>query len=348
MLDFLPSLEPVADSELQQKITDHLNDLTKPQGSLGRLEEFALQYCLCRGKADAELKHMKVFTFAGDHGITEENITPFPSEVTQQMVYNMSNGGAAVSVMCAKAGIEYSVVDIGVNAYFQESRGLIRQKVGHGTKNFKVGPAMSSDECRRAIQVGIALGQNVQSDLVGAGEMGIGNTSSASALYSFLLNIDSNDTVGPGTGSLGELLEKKKHVIAAGVALHRKEWDGSPFDALCRVGGFEIAGIAGLIFGCASRRVPVVIDGFISSSAALVAMRMKPEVRDYLFFSHASAETYHNSFLEAEKIRPIVALDMRLGEGTGAVLAMEIIAQAMECYAHMATFSGAGVSNKSE
>ncbi len=348
MLDFIPVVPPVTDEELKRKIIDHLNDLTKPQGSLGRLEEFTLKYCLCRGRADASIDSMKVFTFAGDHGITEENITPFPSEVTPQMVLNMAHGGAAVSVMCRNAGIDYSVVDIGVNADFEDIRGLEKQKVAGGTKNFKIGPAMSIDECKQAIEIGSVLGRNTHADLVGAGEMGIGNTSSASALYSLLLDLDAEETVGPGTGSTGDLLEKKKAVITAAIEKHKKEWDGSPFDALCRVGGYEIAGIAGLIFGCASQGTPVVIDGFISSSAALLAMRMKPVTRDYLFFSHASAETFHKSFLEREGIRPILSLGMKLGEGTGAVLAMQIIAQAMACYNNMATFSSAGVSNRSE
>ncbi len=348
MLDFIQSTPVFADEELQQQIIDHLNDLTKPQGSLGRLEEFALQYCLCRGKADAAIDRMSVFTFAGDHGITEENITPFPSEVTTQMVFNMAGGGAAVSVMCRNAGVEYSVVDIGVNADFNDVPGVTSQKVGRGTRNFAKEPAMDADACARAVEVGFALGANSHADLVGAGEMGIGNTSSASALYSLLLDIDARETVGPGTGSAGELLEKKKAVIAAGVEKHKKEWDGSAFDALCRVGGYEIAGITGLIFGCVSTRIPLVIDGFISSVAALVAMRMDPNIRDYLYFAHASAETFHASFLEKEGIRPILSLDMRLGEGTGAVLAMQIIQQAMACYNNMATFSSAGVSNKKE
>ena len=348
MLDFVSEIQAVSNAELEKRVIEHLNDLTKPQGSLGRLEEFALHYCLCRGTADAAIKQMNLYTFAGDHGITEEEITPYPSEVTSQMVLNMAHGGAAVSVMCAKAGIEYAVVDIGVKGDFSDMPGLIIRKAGRGTKNFKVEPAMSIDECEKAINIGFSLGADSQSDLVGTGDMGIGNTSSASALYSLLLDVDAVVTVGAGTGSTGDMLEKKKAVVSEGVTRHKKDWDGSPFDALCRVGGFEIAGMVGLIFGCASKHVPVVIDGFIASAAALVAMRMNPAVKGYLFFSHVSAEAFHKSYIEKEDIKPIVSLGMRLGEGTGAVLAMQIIVQAMECYNKMATFSSANVSGKVE
>lgn len=331
---------------LQKEVLDHLNQLTKPPGSLGRLEEFALRYCLCRGKVDAEISRMKIFTFAGDHGITKERITPYPSEVTYQMVLNMVNGGAAVSVMCKKAGIDCEVVDIGVAGSFKESPGLLIHKVGPGTKNFLHEPAITEAQCNEAIQIGFDLALQSNSDLLGVGEMGIGNTSSASALYSLLLEVDPEETVGPGTGSSGPLLDRKKQVIKQALLVHRAEWDGTPLGALWRVGGYEIAGMAGAIFGSASRHVPVVIDGFVSSAAALIAIRLNPEVRKYLFFSHASDEKYHVNFLERERIRPILSLDMRLGEGTGSVLAMQIIAQAMECYNRMATFESAGVSGK--
>ncbi|MBP1738916.1 MAG: nicotinate-nucleotide--dimethylbenzimidazole phosphoribosyltransferase, partial [Deltaproteobacteria bacterium] len=185
-------------------------------------------------------------------------------------------------------------------------------------------------------------------DLLGVGEMGIGNTSSASALYSLLLDLDPEDTIGAGTGSVGAFLEKKKQVVRDGVLFHRREWDHTPLGALKRVGGFEIAGMTGMILGGAQSRIPVVVDGFVATAAALVAMKMEPVVKDYLFFAHASAEQFHKPFLASQGIRPILSLDMRLGEGTGSVLAMQIVAQAMECYHRMATFDSAGVSDKSE
>jgi nicotinate-nucleotide--dimethylbenzimidazole phosphoribosyltransferase len=337
---------PVRDVQLQEKIIDRLNNLTKPVGSLGRLEEIALRYCLCKKRVDGKLSRMKIFTFAGDHGITEEKVTPYPSEVTRQMVLNMAQGGAAISVMSRKAGIECAVVDMGVKGEVQEGPGLLVRKIAPGTKNFLKAPAMSEAECMRALDVGFELAKDSSCDLLGIGEMGIGNTSSASALYSLLLDVDSEESVGMGTGSVGDLLERKKQVVREAVSFHKREWTGSPLEALQRLGGFEIAAMTGMIFGGAFRRIPVVVDGFVASAAALVAIRMEPEVRSYLFFAHASAEKYHETFLKKEGITPFLSLNMRLGEGTGAVLAMQIIAQAMECYNHMATFQSAGVSDK--
>jgi len=342
------AINPVANKTLERGILDRLNNLTKPTGSLGRLEEFALRYCLCRGKADAQLSRMKIFTFAGDHGITEEKITPYPSEVTYQMVLNMVAGGAAISVMCRKAGIDCVVVDMGVKSSFQEFPKLLIRKIAPGTKNFKKEPAMSHEECLKALYAGCDLATGSACDLLGVGEMGIGNTSSASALYSLLLDLDPEDTIGAGTGSVGSLLERKKQVVRQGVLFHRKKWDRTPLDALRRVGGFEIAGMTGMILGGAQSRIPSVVDGFVATAAAMVAMKMEPAAKDYLFFAHASAEQFHKPFLASQSIDPILALDMRLGEGTGSVLAMQIIAQAMECYHRMATFDSAGVSGKTE
>jgi len=340
------TIHPVANKDLEKEVVDRLNNLTKPIDSLGRLEEFVLRYCLCRGTAAAKVSRMKIFTFAGDHGITEENITPYPSEVTYQMALNMADGGAAISVMCRKAGIDCTVVDMGVKSSFQESPGLLIKKIAGGTKNFKKAPAMSREECLKALDVGQDLAKGSACDLLGVGEMGIGNTSSASALYSLLLDVDPEETIGAGTGSVGALLEKKKQVVRDAVLFHRREWDRTPFEALRRVGGFEIAGMTGMILGGAQSRIPVVIDGFVATAAALVAMKMEPEVKDYLFFAHASAERFHKPFLASQGIEPILSLNMRLGEGTGSVLAMQIIVQAMECYHRMATFESAGVSGK--
>ncbi len=339
-------IHPAADKDIEKEVLDRLNNLTKPIGSLGRLEEFVLRYCLCRGTAAAKVSRMKIFTFAGDHGITEENITPYPSEVTYQMALNMAAGGAAISVMCRKAGIECAVVDMGVKSSFQEFPGLLIRKIAGGTKNFKKEPAMSREECLKALDVGQDLAKGSACDLLGVGEMGIGNTSSASALYSLLLDLAPEDTIGAGTGSVGALLEKKKQVVRDAVLFHRREWDRTPFEALRRVGGFEIAGMTGMILGGAQSRIPVVVDGFVATAAALVAMKMEPEVKDCLFFAHASAEHFHKPFLASQGIEPILSLNMRLGEGTGSVLAMQIIVQAMECYHRMATFDSAGVSGK--
>jgi nicotinate-nucleotide--dimethylbenzimidazole phosphoribosyltransferase len=344
MLEFKSPIRPTANAQLEAEIRAHLDDLTKPPGSLGRLEEFALQYCLCRRDPHAAIHVMKLFTFACDHGITEEGITPYPAEVTRQMVLNMAAGGAAVSVMCRTAGIEYAVVDVGVKGGFDSLPGLIVRKVREGTTNFLTMSAMTAAECDSAIRVGYELAALSHADLLGAGEMGIGNSSSASALYSLLLGLDATQTVGPGTGSQGALLEKKRARVRTAVEFHKRHWDGTPLDALRRVGGFELAAICGMALGGAATGIPVVIDGFISSAGALVALLIDPHVRDYLFFSHISAEPFHREFYGRQSIRPVLDLDMRLGEGTGAVLAMQIIQQAMMCYTKMATFSSAGVS----
>ncbi len=347
-MDLTQGILPTNNPELEKAIIARLNDLTKPVGSLGRLEEFVLKYCLCRGSSDASIKKMRMFTLAADHGITAEGIAPYPKEVTRQMVLNMAHGGAAISVMCTNAGIDYAVVDMGVDADFSRDIPLlVHKKVERGTRSFLNGPAMTAQQCRAALDAGAGLVSEFGADLLGVGEMGIGNTSSASALYALLLDVDVEKTVGAGTGATGELLAHKKQVVKQAVAFHKKEWDRSGFDALCRVGGFEIAGIAGILLGAAKARIPVVVDGFIASAGALVAMEMNPAVQQYLFFAHASSEKFHRNFLDTMNVRPVLDLDMRLGEGTGSALAMHIVWQAMNCYHQMATFSGAGISGKS-
>lgn len=346
MRRFTEKITSTANHELEKKIVAHLNDLTKPQGSLGRLEEFALRYCLCKGNAVAMLERIKFFTFAGDHGITEENITPFPSEVTCQMVANMAAGGAAISVMCRNAGIGYAVVDMGVKTDLNDMPNLIKRKVDYGTNNLAHQPAMTEEKTIEALEHGFVLAEQAHADILGIGEMGIGNTSSASAIYGLVLGLDAETTVGAGTGSSGEFLERKIRAVKKGIDLHREAAGDDPFKILSRVGGYEIAAMTGMILGAASNRIPVAIDGFIASAAALIALRLEKNTRGYLFFSHTSAEKFHRDFLQKEGIRPILSLDMRLGEGTGAVLALQIIRQAMVCYSQMATFSSAGVSNK--
>ncbi|MFH0921125.1 MAG: nicotinate-nucleotide--dimethylbenzimidazole phosphoribosyltransferase [Fibrobacterota bacterium] len=341
-----PAIAPVKNTALADQIQAHLDFLTKPKGSLGRLEELAMQYCLCRKSTKAAIKSAAVYTFAGDHGITEAGVAPYPKEVTTQMVLNMCGGGAAVSVMARNAGIRDFVVDIGVDYDFPDHPRLVKRTVARGTRNFAKGPAMTGQECIEALSHGFDLAMDAQCDLLGVGEMGIGNSSSASALYSLLLGVDAETTVGAGTGVAGDLLSHKMRVIREAVAFHRTKWDKTPLDALCRVGGFEIAGMAGFMMGGAAAGVPVVVDGFIASAAAAVAIAMAPNLKEYLVFSHQSSERFHAGYLELLGIRPVLDLGMRLGEGTGAVLAMQVIMQAMHCYHEMATFASAGVSEE--
>ncbi|MBN1577925.1 MAG: nicotinate-nucleotide--dimethylbenzimidazole phosphoribosyltransferase [Chitinispirillaceae bacterium] len=331
---------------LENRIQARLDNLTKPRGSLGRLEECALRYLMCRGSADERIRHLELFTFAADHGITARKITPYPKEVTAQMVFNMIGGGAAVSVMSRNAGISSLVVDMGVATDLPDHPALLKRKVAYGTADFSVGPAMTPVQCAQALQTGIEIAASSKADLIAAGEMGIGNSASAAALYALLLDLDGAVTTGEGTGAKGALLARKKRTIQKSLAFHRLRWDKTPFDALRRCGGFEIAAIAGLMIGAASHRVPIVVDGFICGAAALAAMRIDPRLSRYLFFSHVSDELFHRSFLRQAGIVPLLDLKMRLGEGTGAVLAMQIIRQALSCYHEMATFGSASVSRE--
>jgi nicotinate-nucleotide--dimethylbenzimidazole phosphoribosyltransferase len=342
----IPSIESTGNEGLAAAIRARLDSLTKPPRSLGRLEELAEQYCLCRGRADARLIHKSLYIFAGDHGIVEEGVAPYPREVTPQMVLNMLAGGAAISVLCKAASINRTVVDMGVDCDFEDIPGLVKSKVARGTKSFLRGPAMTAEECGMALTRGYELGSAVGSDIAGVGEMGIGNTSSASALTALLLGCDPRETVGRGTGADDSLLARKREVVASAVEFHRGTWDGTPFDALRRVGGLEIAGIAGFILGAASVRVPVVVDGFIATSAALSSMRLVPAVEEYLIFAHVASEQFHRSLLQSLGVKPLLDLGMRLGEGTGAALGIQIVEQAMNCYHGMATFESAGVAGR--
>ncbi len=337
----------IPDSEndsLRKIVQARLDNLTKPPGSLGLLEEIVIRYCLARNSAEADIIKKKCYIFAADHGITAERVSPYPREVTSQMVINMLKGGAAVTVMCRKANIEYYVVDMGVDYNFEPHPFLISRSIEKGTCNFRYEPAMTEKKCKDAVRAGYELGINAGVDICVIGEMGIGNTASASAIYSLLLNVPAAQTTGRGTAPDDKIIEHKINVINESINFHIKEWDKTPFDALRRVGGYEIAGMVGFIIGCSSRRIPVVIDGFISTAAALCAVMMYPLISGYLFFGHASNERFHKKALEIMKVRPILELDMRLGEGTGAVLALNVIEQALNCYHNMATFSSAGVS----
>ncbi len=323
-----------------------IENLTNPPGSLGLLEELVLRYCLCWGTSVARFNKKTIHVFASDHGITAEGVSPYPKEVTAQMVQNMLSGGAAITVMCHHADVRYNVVDIGVDYKFMPDKLLIDRKIAAGTNTFINSDAMTSQQVRIAIQTGISLGRELRSDITAIGEMGIGNTSSASALFALLLDKDSGETVGSGTGVSGDLLDEKLRIIDKALAFHRKQWDKSPVDALKRVGGFEIAGMTGYILGCASKGIPVVIDGFIATASALCSIKMKPNIKDYLFFGHVSSEKFHKYVLKELGVSAILNLGMRLGEGTGAILAMQIIEQALNCYHNMATFSSAGVANR--
>jgi len=325
-----------------------LDSLTKPTGSLGRLEEFARCLVAITENEMPSVAPKAVFTFAGDHGVTEEGVSAFPKEVTRQMVLNFLRGGAGINVLARHAGADVAVIDIGVDCDFGAVDGLIHKKVVRGTKNFTKGPAMTRQEAIRCIEVGIELATEYAAKgygLFGTGEMGIGNTTPSSAIVSVMTGIPAAEVTGRGTGITDTALANKVRVIEKGIAINAPD-AGDAIDVLAKVGGSEIGGIAGLILGAAANRVPTVIDGFISTAGALIAFGIEPKVRDYLFAAHESVEIGHVAALRKIGLRPILDLDLRLGEGTGTALAMMLIEGSLKIYREMATFGEAGVSTE--
>ena len=327
--------------ELLPQLQRHLDNLTKPPGSLGRLEEFARSFGLMRGLTKPVLEKPAIFTFAADHGVSREGVSAYPREVTAQMVFNFLNGGAAINVLCRHYGIQNVVVDIGVDYDFPDLAGLVQKKAGRGTENFLRGPAMTEAQAIRCLETGMALADGY--DIVGTGEMGIGNTTSSAAILAVMTGASAEEVVGRGTGVDDERLRHKAAVVRQALARHTPD-PSNGLDLLTKIGGFEIGAIAGLIIGAASRRIPVVVDGFISGAGAIIATRLAPACRDYLFFSHLSRERGHRRMLEFFDARPIVDLDMCLGEGTGAAIAIDVITAAVRIYNEMATFESASVS----
>ena len=343
----LESIHP-ADRSLEAAVQAHLNDLTKPQGSLGRLEEIALRYCLAAGTARPKPVKARLYTFAGDHGVAAEGVSAYPKEVTPQMVFNMLAGGAAVNVFARHVGAELFVVDMGVDAELPDHPGLLKRKIRRGTGNIAREPAMTVDEATRALEAGIALANDASVQgvtLLGTGDMGIANTTPSTALLAAYLKCRPERITGRGTGVDDAGLGRKIAAIKAALKTNRKSL-GDPLQTLAALGGFEIAGIGGLILGAAARKIPVAVDGFISTAGAVAAMHLCPAVADYLFFSHLSEERGHRVVLGALNTRPLLDLGMRLGEGTGAALAMSVISAAVKMCNEMATFSSAGVSTK--
>lgn len=343
----LKTIKPV-DASLKATIQAHLDDLTKPQGSLGRLEEFAMRYCLAAGTAKPVMGKARICCFAGDHGVSVEGVSAFPREVTPQMVYNMLAGGAAINVFVRHIGAELKVVDMGVDADFAMVPGLVDRKIARGTANLAVGPAMTLAQTTQALEAGISLAAEAAREgvtLLGTGDMGIANTTPATALFAAYLGLKPADITGRGTGVSDQGLQHKIAVIERGLAANKLAL-GDPLATLAALGGFEIAGIAGLVLGGAANRIPVVVDGFISTAGALAALKLHPAVADYVFFSHLSEERGHRFVMNALSLRPILDLSMRLGEGTGGALAMTLITAALKMYHEMATFSSAHVSQK--
>lgn len=343
----IASIRP-ADLSLRERGQAHLDNLTKPRGSLGRLEEIALSLWLVgRGEAP-RADPCRVYTVAGDHGVVAEGVSLFPQEVTRQMVLNFLGGGAGINALCRASGIGLKVVDAGsCGGTYPEHPDLIQRKVAPGTTNFAHGPAMSEEQCLAALHLGMDLAGDCAAEgirAVGTGDMGIGNTTPSTALYCAYLGFSPEEVTGPGTGLDAAAVGKKATVIRRALEVNRAALDKGPLAVLAALGGLEIATLSGLILGCAARGIPVAVDGFISTAAYVAALRLCPTAADYCFLSHASAEPGHARICQKLGARPLFNLGMRLGEGTGAALALHLMRCACAMWNEMASFADAGVS----
>ncbi|MBA5866121.1 MAG: nicotinate-nucleotide--dimethylbenzimidazole phosphoribosyltransferase [Nitrospira sp. CR1.3] len=326
-----------------------LDRLTKPQASLGRLEELAVQYCTMTGERKPAVPRGVVFTFAADHGVVDEGVSAYPRDVTAQMVMNFLRGGAGVNVLARHTGVDVRVVDIGVAHEFEPIAGLISRKLMKGTHNMAHEPAMSEATAEHAVMVGADLAAEAAREgigLIGTGDMGIGNTTASAAITAAMTRSDVNHVTGQGTGIDEQGRRRKVEVIERALARHQPD-PRNAMDVLAKVGGLEIAGMAGLILGAAAARVPVVLDGFIAGAAALIACGVQPRCRQYLIASHRSVERGHQVILQNLGLRPLFDLELRLGEGTGACLGMGLVQAAVKILTEMATFAEAGVSERS-
>jgi nicotinate-nucleotide--dimethylbenzimidazole phosphoribosyltransferase len=339
-------------------------ELTKPPGSLGRLEEVANRLAAIQETLAPNVDRARIVLFAADHGVCAEGVNPYPQAVTAQMVVNFLRGGAAINALARTAGVELEIVDAGVAHDIPLTEGLIRRPIARGTANFCAGPAMTEEQALSSLELGIdrsasfpachagfpagmprGEGQSAP-NLLGMGEMGIANTTAASAVTAALTGLDPAAVIGRGTGADEATMARKRSAIERALALHGPHLHG-PLDILARLGGFEIGAIAGLCLGAAARRCAVLVDGFIATSAAALAVRIRPAVRDYLIPAHRSTEPGHAPLLAIIGHRPLLDLEMRLGEGTGAALAVPVVRAAVAAFTGMATFASAGVAEAS-
>jgi nicotinate-nucleotide--dimethylbenzimidazole phosphoribosyltransferase len=316
------------DRKFYEAARERLRQQARPAGSLGLLEEVGARLAGIFSTLDVRLKNKILVTCAGDHGICEEGVSLFPSEVTPQMVYNFINEGASINVLARHAGARVRVADLGVNHDFDPNIPIFHKKVRKGTSNFAKGPAMTREEAVRSVEAGIEiveeLFQDGTVDILGTGDMGIGNTTPSTAIIAVYSKLPVSSLVGRGTGVDDLGLERKINAIETGIQVNQPDFS-DPLDVLAKVGGFEIGGLAGLVIGAAARSVPVVCDGLISTAGALLACEISPLARAYLFAGHNSVETGHRFMLDYLKLEPLLNLKFRLGEGTGAAIAMELI-----------------------
>lgn len=339
---------PAPDEAAMEAARSRQAQLTKPLGSMGRLEDLSIQLAGLLRTPRPRVRDKAVIVMAADHGVVAQGVSAYPSAVTPQMVLNFLAGGAAINVLSRQAGARVRVVDVGVAAALSGGAGLIDRKVAPGTADFTQGPAMTVQQAQQALVAGmetLAVEHEAGLDLVATGDMGIGNTTAASVMTAAFTGLPAAEVTGRGTGVDDEGLGRKIAAIERALALHRPD-PQDPLGILCNIGGLEIAGLAGVIIGAAVHGVPVVIDGFISGAAALVATGLVPEAKPYLIASHRSVERGHQAVLDHLGVRPLFDLDLRLGEGTGAALAFHLIEAAARILDEMATFAEAGVSDR--
>ncbi|MDE5832820.1 MAG: nicotinate-nucleotide--dimethylbenzimidazole phosphoribosyltransferase [Desulfovibrio sp.] len=357
-MDYLKRLFPEAkfepvDERLLVEARKRLDSLTKPVGSLGRLEEIASRlYAIVGGTACLSVSPAIFYTVAADHGVASQNVSPYPQEVTRQMVENFLEGGAAINCLTRAFGLALRIVDAGcAGKPFPADPVLISRRLGEGTDDFSVGPAMSVETCEMGLKAGFEIGANAAAfgyDCVGVGEMGIANTTAATAIYCAFLDLDPEKIAGPGTGASPEMVKRKARVVRKALGANAEAVaSGNPLRILAALGGFEITEMAGIMLACAAFRIPVIVDGFISSAAYVAARAFFPGLKDYAFISHKSAEPGHMAVTEALGVRPFLDLGMRLGEGVGAALLYPLLRGACVIFNEMATMDQAGVSDRS-
>jgi len=344
----LKKIQPIK-NKILIKAQEKLDNLTKPKGSLGKLEELAKRVAGITGNLEPSLEKKVIFVFAADHGVAKEGVSAYPQEVTYQMVYNFLKGGAGINVLSRHTGAKVIVVDVGVAKDINPHPNLRIKKIGYGTANMTKDPAMSKEEAIQSIKAGIEVFEDEFNqngvDIVGLGDMGIANTTSSSAILASFSKEKIENITGRGTGLNNKEWVRKVKVIKKALQVNLPHSE-DPFDVLAKVGGYEIGAIAGCILSSVSFKVPVVIDGFISTAGALIATKLSPYVKDYLFASHLSAEKGHKIALNYLKLDPLLNLNLRLGEGTGAALAINIIEAGVRILTQMATFEEVGVSRK--
>ena len=343
----LQMIKPL-DQEYLQKAQERIDQLTMPRGSLGRLLELGRQFAGITHQLKPRISKKRIFTFAADHGVVAEGVSAFPKEVTAQMVFNFIHGGAGINVLARHVGAEVTIVDIGVDYEFPQLEGLLAKKVARGTRNMAHEPAMTMEEAVMAMEVGIELAQQAAQDgvdIIGTGDMGIGNTTASSAIIAAFSGLPVEDLTSRGTGINDTMLKAKVATIEKALALHKPD-PQDPLDVLSKVGGLEIAGIAGLVIGAVASGIMVVIDGFISTAGALIAYEMQPVISQYLVAAHESVEKGHKVMLERMRLKPLLNLDLRLGEGTGAALGISLVEAGVKILSEMHTFAEAGVADK--